>query len=161
MDTKGGGYSSIMTGFATQLVKAGHKIVYLGIAYDGSQHPFPFPVVPVLRGDFYNQCKAMAHNIDLDPKNKPDIVLVGLDVPMQLIMQEQLAEQRARYIGLFPIEAPPMIFSWATGLSLMKGRLCMTRFGTKQCTDMGLSATYFPVPIDRAAWRAPVGEEKA
>jgi glycosyltransferase involved in cell wall biosynthesis len=160
-DLKGSGYTTIMTRFAGELVERGDRVVFLGIGYEGQQHSFSYPIVPIMRPTFYKQGFAAVHNLFLDEGYRPDVILVGLDIPMQITMSKYLKDYLPRYVGLFPVEAPPIGPTWAAGISGLKERLVMSKFGVKACEDAYLTAKFFPVPVDTQAWRPPSADERA
>jgi glycosyltransferase involved in cell wall biosynthesis len=159
-DLKGGGYTSIMTRFGTELVNVGHKVVYVGIGYEGKEHNFPYTMLPVMRNNFYNQCAAVVHNLSLDDDYRPDVILIGLDIPMQLTMAQTLDKSIGKCIAIFPVEAPPVVSSWVTGLSSFKDLFVMTKFGQQALQDAFLESKFISIPIDAEAWRTPSLEER-
>jgi glycosyltransferase involved in cell wall biosynthesis len=88
-------------------------------------------------------------------------VVVALDVPLQeQIMEKTNVPGDTPYVGLFPLEGPPLCMSWAMQLMRMDERLCMSRFGCEEMAAVGVPSTFIPIGIDCAAWRPAQPEER-
>jgi len=156
-DLKGSGYANIAFSLCTHLAAGGYEVQALGLGYNGEEHHFPFRiaplsdlrmVVPIVR-DLQRQGMAI------------EALIVALDIPLQeALLQSLNAPCDLPYIGLFPLEAPPLCQSWAMTLLRMDERLLMSHFGVEACEAGGVKATYIPIGVDCEAWRPPTDEER-
>lgn len=159
-DIKGGGYFSICSAMGTELCRRGHEVTYFGLGYKGQEHNFPYRCIPVSDVEYFEACKVMLHNMHIDPAYRPEAVIVALDIPQQAQMASMLEKMPTPIVGLFPMEAPPLGLSWASGLAMLRARLLMSKYGVYECETMGLPSTYLPIPVDTEAWRIPTQEER-
>ena len=85
-----------------------------------------------------------------------------MDVPIQerILNAPYLRERKMKYVGLFPIEAPPICFSWSAILMKMDAMMVISEFGTEEVKKVGIDAEYFPVGLDTEAWKQIEPEEK-
>lgn len=154
----GSGYQRIMTQLCTRLsVDYGMHILALGLGYQGEEHHFPFAIVPV------NSLPNIPDMIaQLQKYNAPiEAILVGLDIPLQrALLQAMQLPGPIPYVGLFPLEAPPLCQPWAIDLLRMDARLVMSRFGEAEMKRAGCEAQFIPIGVD-PVWRPPSKEEKA
>jgi glycosyltransferase involved in cell wall biosynthesis len=151
---EGSGYTTIAHGLLGELAHRQHEIVFVAFSYKGTEHSLAASIIPTDEQLFKRQ-------IDMTcALYKPDAIVVIIDMQIHLGMRF-LQGQGAPYIGIFPIEADPLIHpTEATNmLDTMEGCLCESRFGTQMINDVGIRATYFPVGIDRF-WRPPTEEER-
>ncbi len=63
-------------------------------------------------------------------------------------------------MGIFPIEAEPLCFSWATILMRMDKSMVISEFGTEEAKRIGIDSDYLQVGIDTEAWKQVEQEEK-
>lgn len=157
-DLKGSGYANIAIPLCTQLAQRGYDVQALGLSYNGEEHHFPFHLAPI--NDIRQFVPAL-----LEMRRQGmniEAVIVALDIPLQEAMLNQLnAPMEIPYIGLFPIEAPPLCQSWAMSLLRMNERLIMSEFGVEACEAAGVPATFIPIGVDCAMWRPPTPDERA
>lgn len=153
----GSGYQRIMTNLCTRLATDYDKhIVALGLGYNGQEHANPFAIVPA------NNVKSIPDMIYyLRQRNTPiEAVFVGLDIPLQKsFLDEMKLDGAIPYIGLFPLEAPPLCQPWAIELLRMDSRLVMSEFGRKEFERAGCDAEFLPLGVDDI-WRPPSPEER-
>ena len=168
-DLSGSGYMNIAVSLCNELhVKHGFDVTALGIAYDMTEHNWPFSIIPVNQAGMLREIPAMIHNFRQMAENgmwKPlEAIIVMLDVPlheMLLQIDRGSGETLVPYLGLFPIESGPLCASWASTLAIMNERLVISEFGSKMVEDAGLESTYMPVGIDTESWRPPSPEERS
>ena len=159
-DFRGSGYTNISIGVVGQLARLGHKAIALGIGYRGDEHTLPLPVIPVNRMGFYEQLDAMVYNLCADG-NKPDRLIIALDIPMQDRLFNSLQKYGIPYVGIFPLEAPPLTMSWALTLAQMHSCVVMSRYGTEECLHQGIKAFYAPFGVDTAKWVPGTPEQRS
>lgn len=157
-DLRGSGYANIAFSLCTHLAQNGYDVQALGLGYNGEEHHFPFRiaplsglqlVIPIVR-DLQRQ------GVEIEA------LIVALDIPQQeALLQAFNAPCDLPYIGLFPLEAPPLCQSWALSLLRMDERLVMSRFGVEACEAAGVKATFIPIGVDTESWRPPTQEERA
>lgn len=156
-DLKAGGYSGIAIKLCTHLAQNGYDVQALGFGYNGEEHYYPFRIAP-LNGI------EMAVPIIRDLQRQGveiEAVVVALDIPLQeAVLQKLNAPGDLPYIGLFPLEAPPLTQSWALSLLRMDAQLVMSRFGVEACRAGGVNATFIPIGVDTESWRPPTVEER-
>lgn len=154
----GSGYQRIgMNACHSLAIDFGYDVIALGLNYDRSEHDKPFRIVsvPSLKHvpDIVNQIVSSGITIAA--------LVVALDVPLQKMIIE-LSTGKLRYIGLFPLEAPPLSLSWAATLRAMDERLVMSLFAQSALAEHGIESTFVPISIhDPARWTPPDENERA
>lgn len=149
---------NIAVALCTQLANHGYDVQALGFGYDGGEHNYPFRIAPVvdIRYAIPMVRSLQAQGVEIEA------LIVALDIPLQEgILQQLNAPCDIPYIGLFPIEAPPLCASWAMNLLRMDARLIMSHFGVEAAKAMGIEATYIPIGVDCEVWRPAYPEERA
>ena len=159
-DSKGSGYTHIATNVCIELANRGHHVTALGIGYLGEEHSFPFSIVPVDRRNFLETIAVMVNNLKFQ-KGYADHLIVALDVPMQMKLVELAGRLTIPYMGIFPLESPPLTLAWAGSLMQMTSRFPISQFATDELIRCGVSAHHIPIPINTEAWKRPTPEEKA
>jgi glycosyltransferase involved in cell wall biosynthesis len=158
-DLQGSGYRNISTPLCLGLVEAGHEVKVIGLAYKGEEHNFPFSMIPCRN---FGEAGAIVHN--LRELWNPDVLISAGDITWhQILMQTMNKNQYAKklpYIGIFPVESPPLCLDWAMGLMSMDAQLCISEFGTQECLRQSVPAEHLVVGVDTSAWRPPKEEEK-
>jgi len=156
-DLRGSGYMNIAVSMCTGLVEQhGRDVIALGFGYDGREHHHPFKIVP-------SKPQLVPDMVRLLGQQEVDIeaIVVALDIPLQeALMRKVQVPGEIPYIGLFPVEGPPVTMSWAMQLARMDQALVMSRFGQKALADAGVQATYVPIGVNCAQWRPPVENER-
>lgn len=154
----GSGYQRIMTNLCSRLsVDYDMDILALGLDYRGEEHEYPFAIVPA--GPLSNISGMIQQ---LQAYNAPiEAVFVGLDIPLQIALLNALQfPGPVPYIGLFPLEAPPLCQPWAIQMLKMDARLIMSEFGEAEFNNAGIDATFLPLGVDDI-WRPPGKDERA
>lgn len=167
-DLRGSGYFNISSMFCQKLSELGHEVVALGLGYKGEEHQFDFGIVPAKT---FQEVAAMFMTIK--KIWQVDAFIVALDIPFQEQIYKIVsgyAEQIKRFapfsdlafIGIMPIEAPPLVTSWAIFLNNLDAQFIMTKFGVEEFQKRYIStAEYIEIPIDTEAWRPATQEEKS
>src|SRR3989304_3698325 len=91
MDETGSGYRNICIPLFTGLSKLGHEVKVAGMTYYGTEHHFPFSILPA-----QGLADAEAIAINMFQLWQPDVLLVALDLPLQAQMHYKLAPHLAR-----------------------------------------------------------------
>lgn len=156
----GSGYNTITLPLAQGVAKNGHNVWVIGLGYTGEEHYYDFSL---LKADDLQQ--ANGNLINLIATRGVDVLVVAFDVPLQLgMIKEFMARWNNnlpfKYVGIFPIEADPLAFTWAMNLMLMNKRLVISEFGTQECIKAGVSAEHIQIGIDTESWRPPTKEER-
>jgi glycosyltransferase involved in cell wall biosynthesis len=89
-----------------------------------------------------------------------DAIVVPLDIPMQEAFLEGIDLGGVPYLGIFPLESPPLCQTWASLLNVMDARLVISDFGTKAVNEAGVKANYLPIGVDFESWKAPTPEDR-
>jgi len=154
----GSGYQRIMTNLCKRLaIDHDMHISALGLHYNGEEHNYPFAIVPA--GPFAN-IPGMIKQLE-DYKAPIEAVFVGLDIPLQrALLQAMEMPGPIPYIGLFPLEAPPLCQPWAIEMLRMDARLIMSEFGAAEFKRAGVEADFLPLGVDDL-WRPPGSGEKS
>jgi hypothetical protein len=77
-DAKGSGYKNISSSLCSGLAERGYAVKAVGLQYDGSEHSYPFSIIPVV--SFQDACVLSGNLCRLI---NPDIIIVALDIPLQ------------------------------------------------------------------------------
>ena len=158
LDLRGSGYKNISVPVCSGLVERGHEVMAIGLGYNNEEHPFPFGILPA-----GNLREAVGSAINLQNMWEADALIVALDIPLQeqIINHGYLRERKMKYVGMFPIEAPPLCMSWAMVLMQMDKSIIISEFGTEEAQKMGVNADFMQVGIDTEAWHQVTPEEKS
>lgn len=155
-DLRGSGYMNIAAALCSQLTNRGYDVIALGMGYQGQEHNHPFRIVPAKLFQVPQMVALLRKSIDVDT------IIVALDIPLQEALMEKLnAPSDTPYIGLFPLEGPPLCMSWAVQLMRMNARLCMSKFGVEEMAACGVPSTFIPIGVDCEAWRPATPDERA
>jgi glycosyltransferase involved in cell wall biosynthesis len=155
----GSGYQRIMTNLCKRLaVDYDMHILALGLDYRGEEHNFPFAIVPASPlANIPGMIKQLVENY----KAPVEAIFVGLDIPLQrALLQAMEMPGPIPYIGLFPLEAPPLCQPWAIEMLRMDARLIMSKFGAAEFKRAGVEAEFLPLGVDDI-WRPPDPSERA
>jgi glycosyltransferase involved in cell wall biosynthesis len=155
LDMKGSGYFNLSIPFCSGLANKGHDVTVIGLGYHGEEHSYPFRIIPVQN---FNEIFATIQN--LYNLFTFDILIVALDIPLQEQILLRMQNRPFKYIGIMPIEADPLCFSWAVVLMSMNKALIISKFGTEEAKKMGIEAEHIQIGIDTESWRVPTAEEK-
>lgn len=154
-DLIGSGYLNITIPLCNGLSKRGHKVTISGLGYRGTQHDYPFSIIPAA-----NVGEGLGIIQNLYNMYKFDVLIVALDIPLQLRILQMMQDRPFKYVGIMPVEADPICLSWAMGIMQMDYRFIISEFGRKECEKVGVQAEHIRVGIDTDAWRKPTKEEK-
>ena len=155
----GSGYQRIMTNLCKRLaIDYDMHILALGLDYKGEEHNYPFAIVPSAP---LSNIPGMIKQLE-DYKAPIEAIFVGLDIPLQrALLQAMNLPGPIPYIGLFPLEAPPLCQPWAIEMLRMDARLIMSEFGVAEFKRAGVSAAEFlPLGVDDI-WRPPGIDERS
>jgi glycosyltransferase involved in cell wall biosynthesis len=154
----GSGYQRIMTNLCNRLtVDYDMHILALGLDYKGEEHNYPFAIVPT--GPLSN-IPGMIKLLQ-DYKAPIEAIFVGLDIPLQRgLLRAMDMPGPIPYIGLFPLEAPPLCQPWAIEMLRMDARLIMSEFGAAEFKRAGVAAQFLPLGVDDV-WRPPGPDERS
>jgi glycosyltransferase involved in cell wall biosynthesis len=157
LDLRGSGYANISAPVCSGLIERGHGVKVIGLGYNNEEHSFPFSLLPA-----QNIQEATGCAINLQKVWDADIIVVALDIPWQerIITSPYLQDMTMKYMGIFPIEAEPLCFSWATILMRMDKSMVISEFGTEEAKRIGIDSDYLQVGIDTEAWKQVEQEEK-
>jgi glycosyltransferase involved in cell wall biosynthesis len=153
-DMKGSGYLSLSIPICAGLTNRGHEVMCIGLGYDGKEHPHEFSIIPTR-----TLMDAIAIIQNLKQVWKFDVLIVALDIPIQETILKQFQTKEFPYVGIMPIEAPPLCLSWAMVLLQMDKAFIISQFGTDEAQKVGVyHAEYLPLGIDTEQWK-PVDKE--
>jgi glycosyltransferase involved in cell wall biosynthesis len=154
----GSGYQRIMTNLCKRLaIDYDMHILALGLDYKGEEHNYPFAIVPSAP---LSNVPGMIKQLE-NYKAPIEAVFVGLDIPLQrALLQAMELPGPIPYIGLFPLEAPPLCQPWAIEMLRMDARLIMSEFGAVEFKRAGVEVEFLPLGVDDI-WRPPRLNERA
>jgi hypothetical protein len=157
-DLSGSGYANISAPVCSGLVERGHEIKAIGLGYNNQEHHFPFQLLPAR-----NIKEASAEVLNLQNSWGAEVVVVALDIPIQerIINAPYLRDRKLKYVGLFPVEADPLCFSWAMVLMQMDKSIVISEFGVEEAKKAGVEADFMQVGLDIEAWPIPTPEQKS
>jgi glycosyltransferase involved in cell wall biosynthesis len=157
LDLNGSGYANLSVPICSGLIDRGHEVVVIGLGYGNQEHDFPFALLPA-----QNLRQATASALNLQNMWEADALIVALDIPLQeqIINQQYLQNRKMKYIGIFPIEAPPLCLSWSAVLMQMDKQLVISQFGTEEAQKAGIDASHVQLGLDTEAWKPVTAEEK-
>lgn len=154
-DLIGSGYLNITIPLCDGLSKRGHEVKVSGLGYRGTQHDYPFSIIPAM-----NVQEGLGIVQNLYNMWHFDALIVALDIPLQLRILHMMNNKPFKYVGIMPVEADPICLSWAMGLMQMDHRFIISEFGRKECEKVGVQAEHIQIGIDTDTWRLPTKEEK-
>jgi glycosyltransferase involved in cell wall biosynthesis len=152
---QGSGYMNLSLPLCEGLSKL-HDVKVIGLGNDGKEHNFEFPIFPVK-----NLEEIMRTVSGLWQLWNLDYFIVALDITLQEQILRKITDRPFKYVGLFPIEADPLCFSWASLLMMMDKQFIISEFGTNEAHKRGvMSAEHIQIGIDTDAWRKPFPGER-
>lgn len=157
MNFEGSGYFNLMSPILNELAKMGHEIKVAGLDYHGTEHYFPFSIIPA---NTLQECAAIINNLYYSWNM--DVILVAMDIPIQLMMFSQLAPFKKKYIAITPLENGPLTMSWAAPMFPMDSVFFISELGKQEALKSGLSkAEHLEIGVDTSTWRPATAEEKS
>jgi len=155
-DARGSGYFNISVKLCEGLAKLGHEIKAVGLGYTGGEHNYNFSIIPAV-----NMQEAMMEVQNLFNVWKFNVLIVALDISIQEPLLANMQNKPFKYIGIMPLEAPPLCMSWAMVLMNMDKALMISKFGTEEVKKTGITQVeYLPIGIDLNAWKVPTKAER-
>lgn len=159
MDFSGSGYYYISVPLFTELSKMGHEIRVVGLSYLGQEHNYPFSIIPCKDT---NDAHAIVHNLCVMPHTSPDVIVVALDIPLQIMLFDKFAQYKKPYIAITPLENPPLTMSWTASMFNFSWTFFISELGKQAGLNAGLKKVdHLQVGIDSQFWHVPTAEEKA
>ena len=155
MDLRGSGYLNLSAPLCNGLVERGHEIKVAGLGYLGQEHWHKFSIIPA-----QNLQEAHAIILNLNNMWKFDVLIVALDIPLHERFLQLFKGRQFKYIGIMPIEADPLCFSWAMVLMEMNKVFIISEFGTQEAKKAGIDAEHLQIGIDTSSWKQPTEEER-
>ena len=148
----GSGYMYLSIPLCKGLVEQGYEVKAVGLGNDGSEHNFPFSILPASN---FKVAHAITHNLHYLGW-VPDVVIVALDIPHQEFFIEKLKPLSSKYIVITPLENGPLTMSWAAPLALADAVFFISELGTQEAHKAGLTkAEHLYVGIDTESWPVP------
>ena len=152
----GSGYLYLSVPLCKGLSEMGYDVKAVGLGNDGSEHHFPFSIIPAK--DF-TSAHAIVHNLHyLDWI--PDVVVVALDVPHQEFFIEKFKELSSKYIVIAPLENGPLTMTWAANLMLADEVFFISELATNEAKKVGLDAEHLHIGADLESWPVPDKETR-
>ena len=151
---EGSGYSHITINLCQGLVELGHDVKVLGFSYQNEQHPWGFSAIPVTS---FND--AMATMDNLVALWKPDVIVVGLDIPQQGNMLDSFIKYQVPYIAITPLESGPLCMQWSMSLMRTNKLFVISQYGADEINKEGVSAEHLQIGIDCDVWKKRMPED--
>lgn len=137
----------------------GHEIRIAGLSYAGQEHNYPFAIIPTKDT---NDAYAIVHNLCSLPQTTPDVIIVALDIPLQIMFHDRFKGFGKPYIAITPLENGPLCLSWSAPMFNMDWIFFISELGKQEAMKAGLTKVdHIQVGIDTNFWRVPTPEEKA
>ena len=153
----GSGYLYLSLPICSGLAELGYDVKAVGIGNDGSEHPYPFSIIPAkdVKSAF-----AIARNMHfLDWK--PDVIIIALDIPLQHFFLEKLADIPIPKILITPLENGPLTMSWAAPLMSADAVYFISELGASEARKSGIvDAQHIQIGTDLERWPVPTEETK-
>jgi intein/homing endonuclease len=158
MAFEGSGYYYISVPLLTELSKMGHEVRVVGLSYKGEEHNYPFSIIPCKDT---NDAHAIVHNLHVMPHMAPDVIVVALDIPMQIMFFEKLAQYKKPYIAITPLENGPLTMSWTAPMFNFSWTFFISELGKQEALKAGLKKVdHILIGIDSNFWHVPTPDEK-
>lgn len=155
-DMRGSGYFNISVPLCSELVAIGHEIKAIGLGYLGTEHNYPISIIPCQTLGMALQQIELLYNMW-----KFDILVVALDIAWQEDLVAQMQNRPFKYVGIMPIEAPPLCMTWAISLMGMDKAFIISRFGLEEAQKAGVYISdYLHVGLELDKYIHPSPQEK-
>lgn len=156
MAEEGSGYKNICIPLLTGLAQKGYEIKVAGIGYQGTEHDYPFSVIPAFT---IQDAHVIAHNLHF--LWQPDLYLVAMDIPLQEFFYNNLKALGVKYMAITPLENGPLTMSWAAILLNMDAVFFISELGKQEAIKAGLkNVEHLIVGVDTVLWHPATSEEK-
>lgn len=157
MSMIGSGYFYIFTNLMKGLVEKGHTVSVAGLGYMGEPHSFPFSIIPAQ--SIQDSVSVINNLIYL---NKPDLILVALDIPLQEQIFNTLKGSNIKYMAITPLENGPLLKEWALTLSNMASVFFISQLGADEAKKAGVaSAEHLYIGVDSVLWHPATPSERS
>jgi glycosyltransferase involved in cell wall biosynthesis len=155
-DLQGSGYLNISIPICKGLAEYGHDVRVIGMNYAGNEHKYPFSI---LSCKDFKDAHAMIYNLSFF--DKPDVVIISLDIPHHGFFIDKVTQLNLKYICITPLENPPLTMSWAAPLLNANAVFFISEMGAQAAKDAGIiNAKHIQIGIDTEAWRPPKEQER-
>jgi glycosyltransferase involved in cell wall biosynthesis len=160
MDFHGSGYFYLATPILSGLADLGYDIKVIGFNYQGTEHDFPFSIIPVQN---VQDALFVASNLNFMWVGEPNpcVFMVFMDLPQQEYFHENLAQLKKKYVCIAPLENGPLKMSWAAFLYNIDGVFFISELAKQEALKVGVhKAEHLMIGVDSATWHPAVKEEK-
>lgn len=155
-DSRGSGYANISYNTCQELSNRGYDVRAVGLFYRGEPHDYDFALYPV-----ENMQQAMGVIQNMWNMFQFDVLVVAIDITIHEKLIRDLNYKPFKYLGIQPVEADPLCFSWALTLNSMDKSMIISEFGLEEAVKAGVfNASYFPVGIDMNVWKFSTQENR-
>lgn len=156
MNFTGSGYLNISVSLLEEMSKV-YDVAVVGFGYEGQENWWPFSVIPCKDlGDLYS----IVHNLNVISQTSPDVIIVAIDIPQQIIFHKQFKQYGKPYIAITPLENPPLTLTWAARLMEMDHVFFISELGKEAGEKAGLSNVgHIEIGIDTNKWRLRTPDE--
>ena len=152
----GSGYMSLSLPLCSGLSEL-HDIKVIGFGYEGEEHDFNFPIFPAKTiNDIIKTVTGIWYIWNFD------YLFMALDITLQERLITTISDRPFKWVGVFPVEADPLCFTWANTLMSMDKQFIISQFGTDEAHRKGITtAEHIQIGIDTMAWRRPTELERS
>lgn len=150
-DAKGSGYKNIAVPLLNRMVFDGHNVIVLGSHYSLIyENSYIFHLIPIM-----DTKDCARHILRLEKELKIDTIIIASDLLYHRRYLEIFEQVNIKtpIVAIFPVESPPMTFSWMLPMVATDKCMCYSKFGTQACVDLGFDVRYLPVGVDRGTWK--------
>lgn len=157
MNFIGSGYLNISVSLLEEMSKV-YDVAVVGFGYEGQENWWPFAVIPCRDvGDLFS----IVHNLNVIAQTSPDVIVVAIDIPQQIMFHKQFKQYGKPYIAITPLENPPLTMTWAARLMEMDYVFFISELGKEAGQKAGLSSVgHIEIGIDTNKWRLRTEEER-
>lgn len=154
-DLRGSGYANLSMPLCKGLTERGHKVKVIGLEYKNEEHFYDFSIISAR-----NMQEALAISQNLFSLWQFDVFVCALDIPLQDRILSAMDTRPFGYVGIMPVEADPLCFSWAMALGKMDKALIISEFGANEARKMGIDAEHIQIGMDTKQWRFRDSEDR-
>jgi len=133
MSFQGSGYYYLMTPMLEKLSKD-YDIKVVGLSYDGSEYNYNFSIT-----EARSIQDAVVISQNIIKLWNPDLVICGMDIPIQISIYQNLKPLGIKYVAITPLENPPLTQSWAAELMAMDYVFFISELGKQAALKAGLT----------------------